>query len=133
MSDTIKVVVKQISDSASEAYCRQHGVLMDTPHDREGEDKGPMGSELLLIAFGGCFMSSLLAVIRAKNADVSDISINLTGEIGKAPSRFIHIRIEISAKYRERKLIERLVVLAEQGCVVANTLKKAIDLTFSIV
>lgn len=40
---------------------RDHPVIVDRPADTGGSDTGPMGSENLLLALGGCYLSTFLA------------------------------------------------------------------------
>ena len=91
-----------------------------------------MGGELLLVSLGGCFISNLLAAIRAREAAVSNVDITITGTLESAPPRFSAVRMNIAADYDDRELMEKLVTISERGCIVANTLKHAVDLSISI-
>src|SRR5579863_9424222 len=66
MAGEIKVQLLQVGDSTTEAAMRTHRVLIDRPGEKGGADAGPMGGELFLASLGGCFMSNLLAAIRAR-------------------------------------------------------------------
>jgi putative redox protein len=92
-----------------------------------------MGGELFLMGLGGCFMSNLLAAIQAREADVSDVSIEISATLLVAPSRFAEINLAISAKYPDRELMQKLVTIAERGCIVANTIKDSVAVSFAIV
>ena len=48
-----------------------------------------MGGELFLAAVGGCFMSNLLAAIRARNAEVSNVRTEVVAELADSPARFL--------------------------------------------
>ena len=132
MSDTIGVRVNQKGPTTSEGIVRGHRVLVDRPPAKGGEDQGAMGGELLLVALGGCFMSNLLAAIRAREAAVSNIRIEVIGTLGSNPGRFTGVELKITADYNDRDLMTKLVTIAERGCLVANTLKDAVNLSFSI-
>lgn len=132
MSATVAIDVRQIAATTSEAVARQHKVLSDRPAVKGGEDKGPMGGELLLMGLGGCFMSNLLAAVRAREAEVQNIRLAVTGTLSEAPGRFTAIRMEISAEYADRAEMEKLVTIAERGCIVANTLKNGIELSLVV-
>ena len=67
---------------------REHRVLVDRPVEKGGENRGPLGGELFLAAFGGCFMSNLLAAIRAREAPVAKVRAVISGTLAEAPSRF---------------------------------------------
>ncbi len=128
----VTVTVEQQTPTAIKGTARQHAVMIDRPVAKEGTDEGAMGGELLLVSLGGCFMSNLLAAIRAREAAVSDVAINIIGTLESAPSRFSAVEMQISAAYEDRALMEKLVTIAERGCIVANTLKKSVDLSLTI-
>jgi len=132
MAATISVEVSQVGPATSEGRVRGHSVLIDRPVAKEGEDRGAMGGELLLISLGGCFMSNLLAAIKARSADVSDVQIAIDGTLESAPARFSAVQMTIHAQYTDRELMEKLVLISERACIVANTLKAAVDLTIQI-
>src|ERR1700733_8029151 len=98
MPNDIKIQIRQISASTSEADIRLHSVLIDRPVSKGGEDQGPMGGELFLAAIGGCFMSNLLAAIKARGADVSAAYAEVTGTLAESPARFIAVEVVISAQ-----------------------------------
>ena len=92
-----------------------------------------MGGELLLASLGGCFNSNLLAAIRARDLPIiDDIAIEVSGELAEAPARFASIDMVVKSAYEERAEFEKLVLMSERACIVANTLKNAVDLTVSV-
>jgi putative redox protein len=129
MADTIKVEIRQIGRSTFEAVMRQHRVLIDRPAAKGGDDQGPLGGELFLAAFGGCFMSNLLAAIRAREAEVSDVRAEVTGTLAESPGRFSAIEVRVSADCRDQELLPKLVEIAERSCLVTNTLRPAVELS----
>jgi putative redox protein len=82
----MKIELRQVSFSTSEASLRAHHVLIDRPQEKGGADRGPMGGELFLASIGGCFMSNLLAAINARKADISEVRTEVTGKIAEARS-----------------------------------------------
>jgi putative redox protein len=132
MAQEVNAVVKQISGSASEGSVREYTVLCDRPSAKGGSDRGPMGGELFLMGLGGCFMSNLLAAVHARKAEVTDLTVELVARLEEAPPRFSEVRLNISGRYTDRELMEKLVVIAERGCIVANTVKNSVNLSFSI-
>jgi putative redox protein len=101
---------------------RTHSALIDRPQEKGGSDKGPMGGELFLASIGGCFMSNLLAAIRARQADISEVRTQVIGTIIEAPSRFSVIAAHVMANGPIEE-IERLVSVADKGCIMMNTLR----------
>jgi putative redox protein len=128
----VKVHFRQIAPSTSEATIRTHKVLIDRPAAKGGADQGPMGGEYFLAAVGGCFMSTLLAAIRAREADVSNVRAEVIGTMVENPSRFTSLDLHVSADYKDRDMFEKLIQIAENGCIMVNTLKGKIDLNVRI-
>jgi putative redox protein len=127
MANEIKAFLRQISPSTSEAKVGNHQVLIDRPASKGDTDLGPMGGELFLTAIGGCFMSNLLAAIKTKNADVSDVRVEVTGRLVGSPARFVAVDICVTAENGIRELLEHLVSIADRGCIMKNTLRDKPD------
>lgn len=129
---TITVNLNQVNDATTAAQIRNHAVDIDRPEAKGGRDQGAMGGELLLASLGGCFNSNLLAAIRARDLDIDDIAIEVSGELAEAPARFASIDMVVKSDYADRAEFEKLVLMSERACIVANTLKSAVDLTVSV-
>jgi putative redox protein len=132
MANEIKIQLRQVSAATTEAAIRTHTVLIDRPVAKGGEDQGPMGGELFLASIGGCFMSNLLAAVRARQADVSDAQVEVTGTLLDAPSRFSAVEVVVSARSSDAEMLAKLVDIAEKGCIMVNTLRGKLDLTVRI-
>lgn len=129
MARTIEVQVDQVGPSTSEGRAQDHRVLIDRPRSKGGEDRGPLGGELLLLSLGGCFMSTLLAAIRSRQAEVSDVRIVVEGSLAEAPDRFSGLTVRVRADHDDRELMQKLLSIAEKGCLVTNTLKQGMPVT----
>ena len=129
---TITVSLKQVDDATTAAQIRNHAIDIDRPESKGGHDKGAMGGELLLASLGGCFNSNLLAAIRARDLAINDISIDVSGELEAAPARFSAIDMVVKSAYEDRDTLEKLVLMSERACIVANTLKNSVDLKVSV-
>ncbi len=132
MASEMKVHLHQVSASASEATIGSHQVPIDRPADKGGSDAGPMGGQLFLASIGGCFMSNLLAAIKARNADVSNVRTEVIGTVADSPARFASIELRVSTASPDRELVEKLVEIAERGCIMVNTLRGKLDLKVSL-
>ena len=77
-------------------------------------------------------MSNLLAAIRAREAAVYNVRIEVIGTLGSNPGRYTGVEMKIAADYSDKELMTKLVTIAERGCLVANTLKDAVNLSLSI-
>lgn len=128
----IQVSVHQTGPSTSSGQARTHQVLIDRPLDKGGSDQGMMGGEHLLVALGGCFMSNLLAAIQAREADIQNVRLQVTGTLASAPSRFSDILVVVGAQTEDHDLLEKLVVMSDRACIVSNTLRPAVQLVFRV-
>ncbi len=126
---TIQVSVEQVDHSASRGEVRGHQLVMDRPEAKDGQDKGPMGGEAMLMALGGCFMSNLLAAAKARAVTLRDARADIEGDLADAPPRYTAVRMRVSASCEPAADLPKLVLIAERGCIVANTLRSAVELT----
>ncbi len=129
MSQTITVAVLQEGPSTSVGTTRAHSVRIDRPGEKGGTDQGPMGGELLLLGLGGCFMSNLLAAIKARKAPVSEVQTMVDATLEGNPKHFSAYTLRVTARCEDRDLLEKLVTIAERGCIVANSLRDAAPIT----
>jgi putative redox protein len=129
MANEIKVHLNQISPFTSEAGIRGHRVLVDRPVAKGGADAGPMGGELFLSAIGGCFMSTLLAAIRARDTAIDDIHTEVTGTVDDTPPRFVAVELRVTSAGADAETLERLLEIADRGCIMMNTLRGTLNLT----
>jgi putative redox protein len=132
MPQEVEVTVTQISPTASEAVARKHSAYCDRPEAKGGTDKGPMGGEMMLMGLGGCFMSNLLAAVKARGLGVSGLHVEVVATLAETPPRFSEIELKVSGDYQDKDLMNKLVTIAERGCIVANTIRDSVKLTFSI-
>jgi putative redox protein len=129
MPQTISVEIEQVGPSTGQATARTHTVFVDRPEAKGGHDRGPLGGEYLLVSLGGCFLSTLLAAVRTREASVSNVRVSVVGTIGGVPERFETMAVHVRAEYEDEDLMRKLVAIAERGCLVTNTLKDAVLLS----
>ena len=84
------------------------------------------------MSLGGCFLSTLLAAVRTREADVSDVRVSVTGTVGGVPERFESMALRVSGKYSDEDLMRKLIALSERGCLVTNTLKDAVAISVTL-
>lgn len=126
---TVTVNVEQLDHTASQGTARNHTLTMDRPEAKAGQNKGPMGGETLLMGLGGCFMSNLFAAAIARDIEVTNAKVEIAGEVADAPPRYTDIHMKVRADCSAPKEFAKLVTIAERGCIAANTLNKALNLT----
>ena len=111
-----------------------HVLPLDRPEATGGTGLGFNGGHLMLLGWGGCFKSTLLAAAEARDITVRGLELSITGETADTPYRIEHVRMSVTLDADldddgKHKLIE----IARNGCAVSNTLqrgaKMAIDLT----
>ena len=132
MANQVQIRIEQTGAATSAAQVRDHRISVDRPLERGGDNQGPMGGELILVGLGGCFTSNLLAAIRARQAPVSQVSTTVTATLAENPSRFAAIDLAVSAKCNDAALLQKLVTMAERGCIAANTLRDGVKLTVRV-
>jgi putative redox protein len=120
---TLTVQLEQVGPSTMQASVRTHAVLVDRPSAKGGADRGPLGGEYLLVALGGCFASNLLAAIRARGAAMTNLRIDVSGEMDGPPDRFKSFQMKVAADNRDVELGRRLIAIAARACAVTNTLR----------
>ncbi len=126
---TVHITVDQQDHSSSRGQAGEHTHVMDRPEAKGGQNKGPMGGQTLLMGLGGCFMSNLLAAAKARNIDITHAKAEIDGELADSPARYTDIQMTVTAQCSAPEELEKLVTMAERGCIVANTLAKAVNLT----
>lgn len=119
----IEITVNRLGSTASQAQIRGHAVTMDRPVEKGGEDQGPMGGENLLASLGGCFMSNLVAAAQAREVDLGPVDLNIVGTLGGNPAVFERIDMTVTGSAES---LDKLVTIAERGCITANTLKQGL-------
>ena len=132
MGNQVQVNVRQIGPSSSEGTAREHKAIMDRPEAKGGENRGAMGGEHLLMSLGGCFMSNLLAAIQSREAEVANVDLAISGTLESAPPHFSAIEMNVSADHSDSKQMQKLITVAERGCIVANTLKNSVKLSINL-
>jgi len=106
---------------------------MDRPEAKGGTNEGMMGGEAVLNGLGGCFMSNLLAAAKSRNIELKDARADIEADVAEAPARFTAIRMSVSALCNRPEELNKLVTIAERGCIAANTLRAAVELSITVV
>lgn len=91
-----------------------------------------MGGELFLASIGGCFMSTLLAAIRSREAPITGVSLKVAGTLTDTPARFTRVELLAAAEDADPELFEKLVDIAERGCIMMNTLRDKLEISVGV-
>ena len=132
MGKKLAASLEQVGPTTSKATVRSHAVFVDRPVEKGGADRGPVGGEYQLVALGGCFTSHLLAAIRARDIQISDIKVEATGTLDGTPERFTEFSLTVSAKCSDPEALRKVVTIAERACQVVNTLKLSAPVTVAV-
>ena len=77
-------------------------------------------------------MSNLLAAIRARDLGISGVQTEVTGVLADSPTRFESVELRISADTLDRELLDKLVEIADRGCIMMNTLRGKLDVRVKV-
>ena len=77
-------------------------------------------------------MSNLLAAIKARAADVTNVRTEVVGILAQTPARFSAIELHVHADSPSLELMEWLVQVADRGCIMMNTLRGTLDVQILI-
>ena len=77
-------------------------------------------------------MSNLLAAIKARDSKISHVRTEVTATLADSPARFVGVALCVIAESAYRDQLEKLVEIAERGCIMVNTLRGTLDLTVRI-
>lgn len=129
----ITTTINQIdATSAARTRIRNHSLVTDRPEEKGGGNQGPMGGELLVASLGGCFMSNLIAAFQARGHEPEGLSATVTGTLAGTPPRYQRLAVRVQGTGVDRAELEKMVLIAERGCIVANTLKSAMAVEITI-
>jgi putative redox protein len=91
-----------------------------------------MGGELFVASLGGCFMSNLIAAFQGRGIEAQNLSVTVSGQLDGTPPCFQKMAMTVKGNGIDRDQMEKMVLIAERGCIVANTLKQFIQVKVSI-
>ncbi len=127
---TMSVWVRALDGHVSIGRQEQGHVLpLDRPEATGGTGLGFNGGHLMLLGWGGCFKSTLLAAAEARDIDVRELELSITGETADAPYRFERVRMSVilDADIDEDGK-QKLIDIARNGCAVSNTLQRGTEM-----
>jgi organic hydroperoxide reductase OsmC/OhrA len=76
-------------------------------------------------------MSNLLAVANERAFELQDLLVDVSGDI--VDGRFGNATVEVLASVGSEEGLKSVVAEAESKCLVANTVRSCVDLTFTAV
>ena len=131
MSTRFQATIEHVSHTTSRATVRTHTCLVDRGIAKGGSDLGPAGGEYMLVSLGGCFTSHLLAAIRAREAKMTQVKVDVRGTMDGLPEQFVSFAIDVTAECDDTQQARKLVIIAARSCQVSTTLRRIAQITFS--
>jgi len=131
MATTFTANIEHVNLTTSRATVRTHTFLVDRGVAKGGLDLGPAGGEYMLVSLGGCFLSHLLAAIRARDAAMTNVRVAVTGTLDGTPERFTAFTMNVSAACADADLAKKLLVIAARACQVSSTVRQVAALEVS--
>jgi putative redox protein len=106
---------------AASVRARDHRVVIDEPVTSGGEDRGPMPTEALLVAFASCFCLAVAHVARRDGFALGNLRVDARAERAGRELRYGRIVLTTVADAPAADL-ETMVERARRVCWVSNTL-----------
>jgi putative redox protein len=106
---------------AASVRAREHQVVIDEPVASGGEDRGPMPTEALLVAFASCFCLAVAHVARRDGFALGNLRVDARAERAGRELRYGRIVLTTVADAPAADL-ETMVERARRVCWVSNTL-----------
>jgi putative redox protein len=111
---------------------RTHALIVDRRVERGGADLGLTGGELLMAALGGCFLTTLAGAAEARGIALHRVDVTVRGVEATGPARYTDMVIEADVDAdAPAEEIDKLLLIAERGCTVSNTLKSGAAIAVS--
>lgn len=132
---TMQVTVELLRDHVAVGQQEGAGVLpLDRPLQTGGTGLGFNGGHLMLLGWGACFKSTLVAAADARGITINGLSLSIRGETTDQPFRFerLEMDIDLDAEASDEDK-DKLVSIARNGCAVSNTLARGTELRTTLV
>jgi putative redox protein len=65
--------------------------------------------------------------IKAREADIGDVRVEVVAALADSPARFAAVELRVAAERADKELLERLVEIADRGCIMMNTLRGKLE------
>jgi putative redox protein len=119
--DALEVSATWEGGCAAAVRARGHRVVIDEPVEAGGEDRGPMPTEALCIAFASCFCLAVAHVARRDGFTLGELRVDARAERAGRELRYGRIVLTTVADLAAADLAT-LVDRARRVCWVSNTL-----------
>ncbi|MCR4395905.1 MAG: OsmC family protein [Candidatus Saccharicenans sp.] len=128
------IVCDWLDGVAFETGIDNHRLVLDTPLDYGGQDRGPRPKPLLLVALAGCTGMDVISMLQKMQLKVEKFRLIVEGDLTtEHPKQFyrIHLVYEFTGQDLPPEKIRQAIELSqEKYCGVSATIKKAMPLTW---
>ncbi|MGB9906111.1 MAG: OsmC family protein [Candidatus Saccharicenans sp.] len=128
------IVADWLDGVAFETAIDNHRLVLDTPLDYGGQDRGPRPKPLLLVALAGCTGMDVISMLQKMRLKVEKFRLIVEGDLTtEHPKQFyrIHLVYEFTGQDLPPEKIRQAIELSqEKYCGVSATIKKAMPLTW---
>ena len=132
-----QITVAWKGNMAFEAQIDGYNVMMDASPAVGGTGLGPTPKPLLMASMGGCTGMDVVSLARKMRQEVESLDIVLTGTITEEhPMHYeaIHMIYRFTGKELDPEKLQKAVDLSqEKYCGVADTLRRALKITYEII
>ena len=128
---SIKLVLRQNSATSMILQHEKFPIKVDRPLEKGGGGEGLMGGEYMLAGVGGCFCSTLFATALARDIEIEGMRVDIVGTLStESPKHIESVQLNVfHEKCSDPENFEKLLRIAEKGCISINTIKKGISLS----
>ena len=131
---TLNATVELLRGHIAVGQQESGGVLpLDRPLQTGGTGLGFNGGHLMLLGWGACFKSSLVAAADARDIEIRGLKLQIRGETADTPYRFarveMDVELDVDASDQQK---DKLLQIAKNGCAVSNTLVRGADMAVSL-
>lgn len=131
-----KINARWLGNRAFEGTVSGHKLIVDTPLESGGDNKGPSPKQLMLLSLAGCTGIDVALILGKMKIILEDLNIIVEGELTDENPRYykhMHVIFEFTGKDLPYERLKRAIDLSEQKyCGVSALYKKAIELTYEI-
>ncbi|HLN20341.1 MAG TPA: OsmC family protein [Bacteroidales bacterium] len=131
-----KVNARWLGNRAFEGVVTGHKVVIDTPADSGGDNKGPSPKQLMLLSLAGCTGIDVALILGKMKIELEDFNVIVEGELTEENPKYyrhMHVIYEFTGNDLPYDKLKRAIDLSEQKyCGVSALYKKAIDVTSEI-
>ncbi len=115
-----------------EVKARQFNIDVDEAPMFHGDDTGMMPTELFLSSVATCFCLALVYVARKQNVELSDLRVNVTGEVNTKNCTFTRLFIKVGSSLATEAL-EEMISAAKKYCYVSNTVNRSCPIEYDMI